>query len=327
MIAYNIQHHGNKLDHLQWLTKALAEHAAVVDVCLDSPQEPINTFSTYCTANSLDNVRVFKSMPVIWAGPSVVNQMRDMLRLALEKNDWEWLINLSGSCAPVVHPKQIYSILKAHSLTTQKKNFCHGYQPKQPNFWLKSNGIDGYFLCNQWRTSLYMDHAAHREFELGNLNPLMKSPQRRGIYCSEQLVSHNKKSLLIRGLYPSEWADRIAFYKQTKFFIGRQWVILHRSAVEWLCTAPKVAHIYNFLNQTFCPDESFFQTCLAEAPQPIREATDFSWNFRHRYGAPGKPTANELLYPNKQGALFARKIGNNDNDLRSFIESQLWLDV
>lgn len=322
MIYYSIQHHGESLKNLVWLIKHLAPHSSHLEVALDSPNEVI--VQAQNRLKHVDNVSLAKSTPVTWAGPSVVSQMREALHSSLNYEKWEYFINLSGTCVPILRPDRIFSAIKAKVRASKKTNFCYAFKPNKPDYWLSYIPSDEWKHVKFNRVNAYLDLAASEAFQLGKLDPVRNIMQRRGVYCAERPDLSNK-SLLLRGLYRSELSDRMLFWTINPHVVGRQWVVLHRKTVEWICSSILASDIYNMLSQTFLPDESYFQTCLASAPKNIFNNTDFSGCFRNRLGAAIKLDMDELARAESKGALFARKIGDMEDGLRDLIETSLWI--
>ena len=320
MIHFSVQHHGRDWTHLRWLAGALARAGGSIDVALDAPAADVAEL-----AGLLQGVApVRQSLPVIWAGPSVMTQMRDALLHALDQPGWTWFMNLSGSCIPLLAPEH----MAARLATRQRLEGWHSYHTvfpvRRPEVWLDHRGPGSGAAHALARIQVHADAAV--EALLGQpegFNPMAAIEWRRTLHCQEQ-VSEAGKALLLRGLSRPERADREAFWRAHPHVIGRQWVTLHRSVVEWLVAAPEVREVATLLAQTFLPDEAFFQTALAAAPAALRQGLHQRDHQRVKLGAPPTRSAEALRAQAQAGALFARKAKGDLAALHRSLPEQVW---
>ncbi|NDY91936.1 beta-1,6-N-acetylglucosaminyltransferase [Ideonella livida] len=303
MIHFSIQHHGDNWEHLYWLAKSLASAQGSIDVALDGSGELATQLGARLAGPS---VTVRQSLPVVWAGPSVVMQMREAMAHSVGVPGWEWFINLSGSCIPLVDPYQMAQRLRALQSRTGKHSFVFSFQVKRAPVWVPYAGPGSGKVAKLFRVPYVGDLAVERLVEAGRFNPVAEIEMRRSLWCAE-LATATGKQLLLRGLMPPELQDRQAFWRQYPYTLGRQWVVLHRKVVEWLVSSPQVSQVATLLGQTFLPDETFFQTCLASAPPDLKEGIDMKNNLRTKMGTPGRITAESLAHLAIGDALFSRK--------------------
>jgi len=238
---------------------------------------------------------------------------------SLEINNWEWLINLSGACAPLMPQRKIKEILINESKGDGFINHCFGFTVNKESIWYPAQPNDeqqSVILIGKARALVGSDLLSKiqkKEFNL--VNNLM---HRRAVYCSENF-SNSTKMLMIRGLYTHETNFRKEFWRTFEYIAGRQWFVLHRSAVEWLCSSLIARDVYYTLSHQVIADESYVQSCLWAAPSKIKNRTNFKNNFRARNGAPGIFSIDHLDRHLSDKFMYARKIDDHDEAFRLHI--------
>lgn len=321
MIHFSVQHHGTQWDHLHWLVRALATDSSRIDVTLDAPAADVAALDAL--VGGLATVR--RSQPVIWAGPSVMQQMRESLLFAAEQPGWEWFINLSGSCIPLMRPADMLAALEQRRAATGLHSHLYAFAVRRPPVWLTYAGPGTGQRRALFRISVIPDHTVETLMEAPDeaFNPMSTIELRRTLACAEH-CTETDKFMLLRGLTPPELRDRQQFWTVHPHLIGRQWVVLHRSVVDWLVESPQTAAVATQLAQTLLPDESFFQTALSQAPAPLRAGIGTTHNLRGKLGANSAGTPDALRQSRAEGALLARKAKGHLPTLHAMVERELW---
>jgi Core-2/I-Branching enzyme len=323
MIHFSIQHHGQQWTHLHWLVRALAGEHGRVDVTLDAPAADVATLAA--EIGPLATVR--RSQPVIWAGPSVMQQMRESLLFAADRPGWEWFINLSGSCIPLRPPARMLAVLERQRADTGLHSHLFAFPVRRAPVWLAYSGPGSGQRQPLFRISVLADRVVEDLMAAPGepFNPMSSIELRRTLACTE-CCSETDKFMQLRALTAPELRDRQQFWSRHPYVIGRQWVVLHRSVVEWLVESPQAAEVATLLSQTFLPDETFFQTALTQAPQTLRAGIGTRHNLRGQLGASGAGSPEALRQARADGALFARKAKGHLPTLHALVEHELWGD-
>ncbi|MBQ0957335.1 hypothetical protein KAK06_00055 [Ideonella sp. 4Y11] len=321
MIHFSIQHHGQQWAHLHWLVRALSGEGGQVDVTLDAPAADVATLAA--EIGPLATVR--RSQPVIWAGPSVMQQMRESLLFAAERPGWDWFINLSGSCIPLRRPAAMAEALARHRAETGLHSHLFAFPVRRPPVWLAYAGLGSGRRLPLFRISVVADQVVEGLMAAPGepFNPMSRIELRRTLACTE-CCTETDKFLQLRALTSPELRDRQRFWTTHPYVIGRQWVVLHRSVVEWLVESPQAAAVATLLSQTFLPDETFFQTALSQAPEALKAGIGTRHNLRGQLGANGAGAPPALRQAHAEGALFARKAKGDLAALHAMVESELW---
>lgn len=321
MIHFSIQHHGTQWTHLHWLVRALASDSSRIDITLDAPAADVAALAQQ--TGHLATVR--RSQPVIWAGPSVMQQMRESLLFAAEQPGWEWFINLSGSCIPLRRPADMVAILARQRADAGLHSHLFAFPVRRAPVWLAYAGPGSGQRLPLFRISVVADQVVEGLMNTAGepFNPMSTIELRRTLACTE-CCSETDKFMQLRALTAPELRDRQQFWTRHPWVIGRQWVVLHRSVVDWLVESPAVAEMATLLAQTFLPDETFFQTALAQAPASLREGIGTKDNLRGKLGTHGAGAPPALRQAHAEGALFARKAKGDLAALHAMVESELW---
>lgn len=90
-------------------------------------------------------------------------------------------------------------------------------------------------------------------------------------------------------------------------FIGRQWIILHREVVEWLVESGAATDAADWLETTFIPDETVFQSIFAQPGIPFSDQLHIG-NKWCKDGGPMPLTEEEYANAVADGSFFARKV-------------------
>lgn len=309
MIYYDVQHHGST-EHLSWLAKQLSDDGSnLVNISLDKEHSSITSFRNQ-VGNDIANLQIEKSIPISWCGPSQMAQQMHMLSSALKQQNWDYFINLSGSCYPLKSQSYIKSQLRkcaAEGITS----FCYSFLPKKASLWLERNlELDcNYTNLKYLRLNLTCDKAVSNALSNNEFDPVRSVMHRRGVHCTEDPINN---SLTLRGLYQHEKEGRKKFWDENPYMVGRAWVILSRKQVEWIVSTDFTYELYNQLSQTFEPDETFFPSLLFNKRNPFISELSRN-NFRYKLGAPEVIDSESLINSFASDAFFARKLSYTES--------------
>lgn len=327
MIHYSLQHFGHQHQHLIWLIKHLIRNCSSLDLAYDGNLSDLAQLAQQLPMDGHSHLHLRQSIPVLWGGGSIQMQMRDALHHAMQQPDWTWFINLSGTCVPLIHPEHLADALRNRQKQQGTHSYCFSFSPPPPTVWIDYQRPETHIeLLLSGRTPAVIDAGVAAYHTQNPFNPGSAVALRRTVHCSE-IALPDRKALMIRGLTGPERADRQREFACMGHHVGRNWVILHRSVVEWLCTSHLATQISNMLEHSCFSDEAFFQTCLHNAPDSIKSKVNLRNNLRGRLGSPGVLTPKELCKNAAAGALFTRKVPKNPAPLWQFLEHQLWQGV
>ncbi len=300
-IFYNVQSHGN-VENSKHILQLLDSPNSLVDFSFDG-RVPCD-FDRFAT-NNLVSVR--QSNPIIWCGQSQIYQFMDALKNAVKHDGWDYFINLSSACVPLMSQDGISCFLKDKWLKDKKRNFVYGFYVKKTREYQNVNDDRKYndFKYKN-RINLSANDDLKGRFLSGELDPVKNVFQRPGFHCTEDFTN-NKLSL--RGLSNWEIDFREEFYKEYPLITGRTWVILHRSQVEWLLSSSIVRELYNFYSTQFEPDESFIPSIILNAKNKYLNEVERN-NYRLRMGDPKVLGVKDIDECINTQALFARKLPN-----------------
>jgi len=309
MIYADIQCHGDEILHLpllNWLDHESFMFRVAVDTSRDAP-----TVQLQNQVGRLKYSKGFleKSNPASWGGISIVKNILAALDAALLRSGWEYFVTLSGSCFPLKCPGEILDYLKARNVGQGKKVFMSSISPGPNNpiqapISIHAGDSDvisstarlgrAKVSCNENISSLIQDNV---------FRPIQNIRHRQ---CA-QFLEESKNHFIVRPMSmesKSRLFDLNMHYGQ---MYGRQWVVLHREVVEWLVDSGTAQTVLGLLSQTFIPDESFFQRCLAGPQSPFLDNIQQSCWMNG--GGSKKITKNCLTGSGDlAGKLFARKM-------------------
>lgn len=300
MIYYDIQHH-EKVDNLLWLIRLLDHPGNRINVSLDAKQEIVDSLKHQI--DKADNVSIVKSIPVTWCGPSQIEQMKAMFEKALDDSEWEYFINLSGACFPLLSQSEILKRLEFEK-KQGNTSFCYSFDAKKQAYWVeKKTNSTANFSKKYRRLELLCDSEIMLEFENGEFDPVRNVMQRRALFCEEV----GNKKLSVRSLFKDEIHEREGFWKKYDYKIGRTWVVLHRKQVEWLVKSKQFKEVYEHLYKTFEPDETLLPTVLFNKNNPYLNELSKN-NFRYKLGSPNIVNPKNIDDILSSDSFFARKL-------------------
>ena len=111
----------------------------------------------------------------------------------------------------------------------------------------------------------------------------------------------------VSGLTKSELEERLHFFDKKPLKVGRQWVVLHRSTVEWMLNSMHVKKILDMTSKFFISDEIFYQMALFSDENPNLKQLSKD-NLRYKLGSPVKINKDNIQDVLNSEKLFARKV-------------------
>ena len=138
MIYYDIQHHGNT-EQLAYLGHLLEHEDNILNISLDIEQKDFqkiknqNIYKDWGVKFKALNIEHSNSLT--WGGPSITQQMYKSLITAMKHNDWEYYINLSGTCVPLKSQKEIHSFLGKNWIDNGIRDYCYSFEPVRARHW------------------------------------------------------------------------------------------------------------------------------------------------------------------------------------------------
>jgi hypothetical protein len=241
-----------------------------------------------CLAEEHANVHIQKPQAVLWGRYSLYSAQHEGLKTALAAgSEWTHWINLSGQCYPLFPIDQIErecSALADRSLVRYFDPLGTGGD------WVKCSG-----------------RIRRRALDLPWLEKLIWVP---GVGRNLRRVLGGVNSVPV---LPFVW---YSYPKDFTWYGGDNWVVLSRSAAEYLIGDPKAQRIHHRLRHTQVPEESIFQSVLINSVHGERVINShrrcIKWIAGH--GSPGLFTPDDLPLLEqaaRNGAWFARKFQAN----------------
>lgn len=226
--------------------------------------------------NQLYNrVRIMrKTVRGAWGHASLASaQMAGFFELLDFDQNWEFVVNLSGNDYPLRHNDIMYEDLK--------KNY------------------DGKNLIQYWTES---SHTTDRL----NTRPFLLNDD--GV---AGLASHYKPTA-----HPSRTGEHgmlLYPYPEFTIFGHHQWMILHRSFIEWMRSSPVTMQLLAYAQFTVVPDENLFGTIALNSPFQTRVVNNCKRYLWFPPGAPHPKTItmndfDELKNAASRGDGWTRKI-------------------
>lgn len=215
-----------------------------------------------------------RSVKCAWGHASLARaQMAGFFELMDFNNDWEYVVNLSGNDYPLRHNDVIY-----HDL---KRNY------------------DGKNLIQYWAA------ASHTTDRLYTKPFLLNENGHAGIAKKRQSTTQKREATEERMIHFP--------YSEFKLVGHHQWMVLHRSFIEWMRNSPLTMQLLAFSEFAIVPDENFFGTLALNSPfqgRIVNTCKRFLW-FPPGAAHPKKVTMSD--FPNivkaiENGDGWTRKV-------------------
>ena len=100
MIYFDIQHHGNNIEHLPNID-LLQDSESILNVSIDTQGEITDQLIDQVYSSRFAKSKISKSAQISWGGISIVEQQLVSMQRALLVPSWQFYVTLSGSCAPL----------------------------------------------------------------------------------------------------------------------------------------------------------------------------------------------------------------------------------
>lgn len=299
MIYYDIQHHGHvkgllELKNLFWNKQNFYNFS--IDSTKSNFEEARNFFK------ETQNTNISRCDQLSWAGPSLMLQMAKSLENAVKIKGWEYFVNLSGTCIPLMSQKEIFNEIK----NNKNKSFCFSFEVKKKFPYYKFIEEE-YIDLNYFRLKLSVTKTIHNDFINKHFDPVRNAYQRNSVYCEEL----EKNYFRIRGLKEDEITFRKEFFEKNKNNCGRQWVIIHKSQVEEILQSERLDKIITLLRNSFLPDEYFYPLLLFSKENKLLHYCSRD-NLRYENSKPNIINRNNINNVVSSGSLFARKFDYSD---------------
>jgi hypothetical protein len=303
MIFYNIQHFGDG-QHLPSLAQLLGHEGNHLSVSLDADISTLAQVKSSFSASTqmLRSFDISNSAPLSWGGISITRNMLEQVNRALQTPDWSYFVNLSGDCLPLMSQKDIFKLLNFRWANDGKRSFCYSFTPKLAKHWFSVSGDKNPQPVNYGRALFDLEPGLARSLERGHFDPSKLIMQRIAASYTEK----SKGEFLVRGLSIDELKQRLEFFAENDFRVGRQWVVLHRSHAEWLANSEDVKKLMELLKSCFISDESFFQMALFSSFHKDRHSVE-NRSLRLNEGGASLLSASAASAALDSGCIFGRK--------------------
>lgn len=253
MIAYHILCHAN-LDQVSRQLAALYSPDDVFLIDVDDGQQPdLQPVDSWLAK---PNVRLKLDASIGWGGAGTLRKtLNGAFELLQQDDSWRYYIVLSGQDLPLKSNEQI-----KRRLTQLDKNQIScirgSYQSAVP---LQSLPLQN----NTDNIRRFADRGHTRLYALpGSIEPQTTFAARWRVEVVE--LGHASE-VYIRPCTSLLMRRREQFFEQYEFWTGANWFNLHRSLIEAMYLDPFTYELYEVLSSTFIPDESFFQTYIANS--------------------------------------------------------------
>ena len=324
MILYNIQHHGDTT-WLPWLLQMLQHPQNRFLVTYDGPLVRADRLARDLAALPLEarSLAVEPSLPIRWCGPSQAMMLEDVLRRAVAIPGWDFFINLSGTCAPLLPQPDIAAHLGNRLRDGITAHFFSFPVRKPPVMPLDDPEADP-VQVERNRLTLRGNPALVAQFVDPEYLPVRNPANRLYVACREP--DDDPGVLEIARPDPVELAFRTDYLARVQHHCGRAWFVFHRSACEALVRLfdqADFAEAARLFYNCFEPDESFLQTLIMNRMAfPLDQVSPD--NLRAFKGRPQflhDDNMDDLK--SETGAFFARKINHGKAAaLRTMIETR-----
>ncbi len=309
-IHYAIQDHGAGAT-LPELVSLLKAPGVSIDLSLDGTDEELEGLQKALDSQG-SALSLRRSPPVSWAGAGIYTETIAAMERALKLPDWNYFINTSGSCLPLGGSAWIQQLLQEHR-AQGSLGFCDSVELGEPLIWISSqrdptplkqcHGLTAYD-----RVRWLMEPCLKEMMEQERIDPARKIEMRVGLMYTET----EKNTYWVRPLSPEELRKRASFLAEQPLRYGRNWVVLHRSIVEWLLSSTILQRVMAFLQGCFIGDELIFAMTLFSEENPYRSAMCAD-NLRHWQGGPQRISLEEIPTLLREGnRLMVRKIAQED---------------
>ncbi len=309
-IHYAIQDHGSGVN-LPALVKLLEGPGVSIDISLDGTEEELQGLRRVLDIQG-SALSLRRSPPVSWAGVGVYGETLAAMERALKLADWSYFINVSGSCLPLGSSAWIQQMLQDY-ISQGTLGFCDSVQLGEPLLWISSQNEptplgECHRLTAYDRVHWLMDPSLKGMMEEQRIDPARQIEMRVGLMYTEM----EKNTYWVRPLRPDELRERASFLAEHPLRYGRNWVVLHRSIVEWLLGSAILQRVRSFLEGCFIGDEMIFAMTLFSQENPYQSAM-LADNLRHWQGGPQRISLDEIPSLLGEGnRLMVRKIAQDD---------------
>lgn len=324
MIYYDLQHHGEAA-FLPWLARMIADPGNSLHVSYDGTDSECAGIAAELAraAPPFRMLRVERSPPVRWCGPSTVALLMAALRRAVETPGWEFFVNISGTCIPLASQGELIAHL-GRGLAEGVRAHLFAFRVRKP--WVLGPEDPGQPIRRARLGRLFLEGNARliESFRDPGWFPVSNPANRVMLMCREP--DDRAAPMAVARPDTAELAFRRDYLARHPHYCGRAWFMLHRSAVEDLVAffdGPAFADTGRFFLTCFEPDESFLATIVMNglALGPGAVAND---NLRAFRGAPRRLGDGDIAALRAlRGVFFARKIQHGQAQLlRAFVEAR-----
>ncbi len=263
VIAYHVLCHDN-FRQVALLVESLLADDVTVLIDIDDGKRP-DTRPIEAVARC-PNVHVRRDAAIGWgAGGTLRKTLRGALELLDTDSSWRYYVVLSGQDLPIASDDVIRERLAAGDAERTSFIRCHRAEPVALESLPISNPTPELQLWgDRGHTKVYA--------RPGTIDPQMDMYARSLVDVAEV---GEKGETYVGVADPLLLARRGAFFERHPFHIGANWFSLHRSLLEHLRSDPFAYELYDVLRTTFIPDESYFQTYIANSPFRERRSQDY----------------------------------------------------
>lgn len=309
-IHYAIQDHGTGTT-LPHLVRLLEGPGVSIDISLDGTQAHLEELQRVLDHRGAP-YSLRRSSPISWAGAGIYKETIAAMERALQQPDWSYFINCSGSCLPLGDSVWIQQVLEERNAQGWL-GFCDSTLLEEPVVWI-SHQTEPVALENCHALTAYdrvrwlIDPCLKGMMEEDRIDPACKIEMRVALMYSEI----EKNTYWVRPLRPEELRERATFLTEVPLRYGRNWIVLHRSIVEWLLGSTILQRVVQFLDGCFIGDELIFAMTLFSPENPYL-ASMYPDNLRHWQGGPQRISLEEITtLLNEGNRLMVRKIVQDD---------------
>jgi hypothetical protein len=254
--------------------------------------------------HTFESVMFSRSPPVTWGGYSQVSTYLECLKSALALPDWDYAINLSGTCFPIKPLLALKNFLKPRQDTAT--SLLAGVPCGMPRItatprFSQVQYVDTGMLAARDIRLLCEDQIS-QFFQIPQESPIFELQQRLNYHVEE---IQNPKTLLVRALEPSEAEVRVQLLSELVLHFGRAWYCFHRSGAEQLVQMAAPSKAMALLKHAFEPDELLIHTLLFGSPTPLRIENR---NLHAWWGDPRDIDAPQWTDAHLSDDFFVRKV-------------------
>lgn len=297
-IFFTIQTHFHD-DYTRVLIDELAAQGDRVDLFLDLPEIPGDL-----TTRLPPTVRVARSRPVVWCGPSQVLALLDAIRAALEIEGWDMLVNLSGDSMLLRPIDELRAFLDASLAEGARALISHSAITRP--FTRVGNDLGAPLTGRERGRRLVHTTPQVWESFLDMARIPLRFPERRfALDCSE---GHDPKALFVTPATDENFERRREFYETSGLKFARAYYVLHRSICERLIALQDARDpVFDLFLSSFEPDETFMPSVLAHHLPDFTEVV--APNIVHHAGGERMfVDSGNIGQIASSGAFFVRKI-------------------